>query len=268
MSAEIEASSQQSLRPPWGEVHLAPGATVEHQLGPLSLWMHRTETELACATHIGEDPLSTTAAVVDPHSVVPEDAWRGRWVLGPHIGAIRLAPALADRAVVVRPEHPLTLLPGDQAVVYVGTQLWLTVSAGDRLLAEWPTFRLSDTWFGSSTRSGELCYASRTRARTQREDVPIRAARALTRLQLENHAKTPLVLERLKVPVEHLALYLGEDGRFWTQSLQVQRTQDATLVDVQVHDAAPTEAGAAHFITPPRSPIPGAVKRALEALIG
>lgn len=271
MTPNPPTEDRRSLPVPWGDLALEPGGSARLELGPLTIWMQRTQSELTIASLVGADPLAAAAEAVNPADTEPPgEAKRARWILNRDTSPIRLMPALADRPVVVRPEQPLMLLAGDEAVVYVGSQLFVRIEAGSptRQLVEWPTYRLSDTWFGASTRSGELCYASRTRARTSREDIPIRPARALTRLQVKNRGTDPLLLERIKVPVGHLALHVGEDGRFWTQSLLVQRSPDEALVEVQIQSTPPAEAGQTTFVAAARTTVPGVVQRALEALIG
>ena len=254
----------------WGTFRVGSAAWSRWRIGSLTLWVYRTETEWRLATLRGMDPLEDARSYAPNAAEPPEDAERFRFAAGESGDAIRLNPALADRPVVVRPEQPLTLLPGDEAVFYVGSQLWVHVEAGmpPRELTDVPTLRLSDTWFGTSTREGEACYASKSNARTGLGDVPIRPARALTRVRLVNRGADKLRLERLKIPVSHLALFMGSDGRCWTQSLVVERGNEGTEVTVRIESSAPEEAGHVERIADPRVSTPGVFKRALGALIG
>ena len=62
-------------------------------------------------------------------------------------------------------------------MIYVSTPLWVRVDVHDppQFLQEIPVIRPSDTWFGPSTREGELGYAGRTHGRLNFEngDGPI-----------------------------------------------------------------------------------------------
>ncbi|MCA9693109.1 MAG: hypothetical protein R3A51_12855 [Nannocystaceae bacterium] len=254
----------------WGQYSLEIGARSRWQIGPLSLWIRRAEAEWRVASLAGDDPLAMTvdyeAACSEP---APPQARRIRCAANSESRTVTLSPALADRPVVVRPEQPVTLQPGDEVVFYVGSQLWLRIDVGEppRMLVELPTYRLSDTWFGPSTRVGELCYASKTNARTVLAEVPGRPARALTRVRLRNRGRDNLVLERLKMPVGNLALYIGADGHHWTSQLVVQRDEDGVAAEVHVDPSAPEEAGEVSLLAGPRIPTRGMFKRAMGALI-
>lgn len=256
----------------WGTLSLESDDRGRWQIGPLSLWIRRTSSELQVAAAIGEDPFDPRA-LYEPGCCEepPADAQRIRCAVGSRGGSVRLVPVLSDRPVVVRPEQPFTLLPEDDATFYVGSQLWVRIEVADhppQTLAELATFRLSDTWFGPSTREGELCYASRTSARMRLADVPLRPSRALTRIRLRNRAPDKLVLERLKVPVPNLALFAAPDGRHWTQGLVVTREDAGAAVEVRVDPSAPDEAGPVVSVAEPRIPAASVFERTLSALIG
>jgi hypothetical protein len=89
-------------------------------------------------------------------------------------------PMLADRPVVVRARQSVFIPPGEEAMLYLSTPVWVSIDLGEpaRALREIPVLRLSDTWFGPSTREGELCYAARTHARNHLDQVPRRPHRA------------------------------------------------------------------------------------------
>lgn len=150
----------------------------------------------------------------------------GRFALGDRSGALTLEPCLADRPVVTRPESPVWILPDDEATFYVSSPLFVRVRVGDLIskqLLEIPILRPSDTWFGPSAMEGELCYASRTKL-MPREDALLRLRhRAISHITIENAAPTPLFLERLKLPVPYLSLYMGADGVCSTNSIVFRR---------------------------------------------
>lgn len=256
--------------PTWGTYSLAdkPGAW---QIGPLSLWIERTSAEWIVTHQSGDDPLDMRASYESGWSEEPpESATRIRCAAGSSNAMVHVCAALADRAVVVKPEQPFILLADDETTFYIGSQLWVSVHVGEpaRKLIEMPSFRPSDTWFGPSTREGELCYASRTRARMHLSELDIYPARALTPVRLINHGSDPLTFERLKVPIAYLGLYVDDEGRHWTQGLTVERGSTGAEVECRVESALPPAAGELHAIAGPRRAIAGVFKRALHALIG
>lgn len=176
---------------------------------------------------------------------------------------IRLSPLLADRPVVTRPLTSTELLPGENATLLVSTVLWARIEIGTQTLAELPTLRPSDTWFGPNTREGELCYASQTRARLHMNNVQVSAFRAVTPVSIRNDGEDNLKLERINVPVPHLTLYC--DGtRFWTSALSVVREENLATAKLQIEASPPPHA---ITVAPPRRPIRGGVfDRAINLL--
>lgn len=189
-----------------------------------------------------------------------------RFLVGDDQHPVAIAPCLADRPVVTRPQVPTELLPRQRVRLLVSTPLWLQIQIGEQLLLELPSIKLSDTWFGPHTRSGELCYAAQTRARLTTEQLPEDPLRAQTEVTLINHASTPLLLERLNLPVPNLPLY--SDGlRFWTASLTIERSRDQQTAQVEIDPRPPQASRAAQQICAPRREIRGGVlNRAVEFL--
>jgi hypothetical protein len=106
-----------------------------------------------------------------------------RYIVNSNSSHIQLLPALADRSVVCRPVSPINLDAGASVVLYVSTPIYVLiniVNSKTSLLQELATQRLSDTWFGPSTCSGELCYASATSGRLDLQTLPYRIQRATT----------------------------------------------------------------------------------------
>ena len=200
----------------------------------------------------------------------PEEAERTTLARLPDDAVVHIAPSLADRPVVARPETRFLLQPDERVVLYVTTPLWAAIAIGapDRELLVLPTHRPTDTWFGPSTRVGELCYASRTQVRLRREDVTRRPTWALTAVALHNAASSPLLVERLKLPVPSLSLFSDSAGVLWTESVAVRRERDGRTVEVHVERRPPEEAGAIESVAPARGAGPrNRFAEALHALL-
>ena len=257
----------------WGNFEIPPGTHGAWQIGPQDLAVGRTQHEWVINTAASSDPFDERASFRYLEQPLPDPAEgvkQLRCAVGGRGNTMQLAPSLADRPVVVRAEQPFTLLPDDETSFFVGSPVWVRLRVGSpaRELTELPSLRPSDTWFGPNTREGELCYASRTRARASLEQAPVRPARALTRIRLRNGASDPIVFERLKIPVGHLSLYRAADGRLWTNGLSVTRGSAGGEVECAVDERAPPQAEGSAPIEPPRRVGPGLFKRALSALIG
>ena len=264
-----ETETETETKPAWGSFELPSGSRARLRVGPLTLWVERTPHEWLLASKRDRDASDELGDLVtDWPEPPPDSADQLRCAAGTTGHALRTVPALADRPIVIRPEQPFALLAGDEAVFYFGTPLWVRLLAGDpaRILVELPGVRPSDTWFGPSTREGELCYAAKTRARMDLAEISPSPARALTRIHLRNTASQTLNFARIKIPIAQLGLFLAADGRHWTEGLRVDI--EAEEVECRVDASAPAEAGEVARVADARSQSPGVFRRTLAALLG
>jgi hypothetical protein len=241
----------------WGPWTIPEGGTLRWRIGPMTIWIHRTRHELRMGHKSSIDPLDSALEVATPvaaedldDAVVPE-----RFALFDAADALVLWPAPADRAVITRPQSPFHILPGKEVKLYVSSPLWarIALEPSHQVLREFPIYRPADTWFGPSTTTGELCYASRTHCRLDLEDVPFRPHRAVTPLLIRNLYDTPLLLERVSVPVPHLSLFSGFGGHLWTEAVQITRKDTVNgLAQVDIKTGPPEQVSEAQLITAPR----------------
>jgi hypothetical protein len=251
-------------------VVLQPGDVARRLLGPLELWIGCLPGEWRVAVlhdpeeaHADRGEQSVGRAFDPPHG-----ATLSRFTRGPDERELQLEWTLPDQAVVVRPDPPIGVLPGDETRVFVGCPLWLRLVTPDgRRLLEVPTVPLPRTWFGPDPRVGELCWALRSKARMSLEEMPRRAYRALTVLSVSNQGADPLVLERLRVPVPHLSVARAEDGQAWTEQVLIVRPRRDDEATVEI-GGFPELAGPVHPVSPPRrTGSPGALFRAFGSLL-
>lgn len=248
------------------------GAWRRSRIGPLTFWVQRLEKEWRLAWQEDPGDAEGEALDVDRRSQAPPETVNRERVASHRVGErLVVCPRLADRPVVIRPETRFRIAPQGEVELYVGTSLWvrLETSAPAIRLLDVPTQRPSDSWFGPSNTDGELCYAGRTAARLNARNLPASPIWALTRVHLRNRADDDLLLERLNLPVPHLALFAGDGGRLWTQTVRVDRGSDGKLAEVRIEDEAPPEAAGARRLAAPRLEMPRNVfSRALGALLG
>ena len=186
-----------------------------------------------------------------------------RFLLSDNSQSVGIAPQLADRTVVVRPLVPTELLPRQRATLFISTALWARIAFGGQTLAELASVRLSDTWFGTNSRHGELCYASQTRALVSLDNAQHSPFRAITPISIDNQGDANVRLERINVPVPNLTLYCDGE-RFWTSALRVRLEKNLATANVQV-EASPRDN--TFLVAPPRRPIRGGVlDRAVDLL--
>lgn len=221
----------------WGTSELSTGDTLQCRFGSLQITVKRDTQQWQMAyRHVEE-----TETAQDSNEEWSPESWL-RFVFASTSGNLELRPALPDRSVVSRPTSPFHLPPLEQATIFITTPLWVQLRVHDSamLLQEIASQRISDTWFGTSTMSGELCYATETRARLTLEESPAIPHKAITEVRLENQSDEPLLIERINLPAPFLTLYRDAAGDFRTESISVIRTQDGLLNNTGA-DGVPTD---------------------------
>lgn len=192
------------------------------QIGPLILWLKRHFDEIHIAVEHCEDETFESETVAfspeDETCKEPED-WK-RWVVGENGNTISFLPIMPDRPVVVRPEVPVIIPEGHEALFFVSIPVWVKIVVNDKkelVLCEAPSVVLSNIWFGD-TMSGELCYSLRTKARRQILDAEPKPHRAVCPVKIRNTTSSQLDIERFCVHVEYLNIYKGTT-RLWTNEV-------------------------------------------------
>jgi hypothetical protein len=262
-----------ALTPWWGGFALQLGEVLHFRIGPCALWVERLARELRVTYKQHEDPLDTALEVGATSTAAPDEPGLDaeRFAVSDRITQIELEPALADRAVVVRTHEPFHVLGGHEATLYLTTPVWVRLSAGEqgKRMFERPCHRPSDTWFGPSTREGELCYAGTTTARLSLDELTQRPGRAVTRVHIVNQAPSLLALDRINVPAPALSLFASEEHRLWTEPLEVRREHDGVIRGVTIGRGPAAEAtGAVLLSGPRRAGDQNLFSRAFKALLG
>ncbi len=249
---------------------VAEGQRLEAVIGSLGLDIAHVRDEWVLVSRSLPEDDAPARASFQLGSGRPDESGE-RYVFASESLRLHLKPRLADRPVVIRPRQTVALLSGQRTTLYLSTPIWLRVEVGDPpvLLKEVPVLRMSDTWFGPNTREGELCYAGRTHARHSLEELPERAHRAITPLTIHNRAGSPLMLEKISLPVPLLALYGDALGRLWTQALTLVRESDSDLASVRIEGQPELGSGDLTRLAEPRQ-VGGrsAVTRAFGLLFG
>jgi hypothetical protein len=236
---------------------IAEGEPGFWQIGPLQLWACRLPGELRLASKRGEDSLDETLIIEVPseRSEPPEGAKLRRISFQQPPDTLEVVPALADRPVVVSCEETLIVPPGEETTLFISTPLWVKVIPGgsSAALLEQPTHRPSDTWFGPTTMTGELCYATRTCLRINLDKLPARPGRTISVVQVKNQARTDLKLEKLRLPATEMSIYVTEEGHFWTDSVILERQEDGERAAARLSKGPPWQAPYAKLAAGPRS---------------
>lgn len=227
----------------WGRFSLDEDIRGSWHVGPLCLGVARSRQEWRIERHTDASASGSECHVEIPsdRGVDSEDVTISRFSFTRTSDVLWLTPRFADRAVVISPENPFYVTAGQEIVLFCSTPLWVRVEVGDErtVLEEFPTVRPSDTWFGSSTREGELCYATTTAARLRRQDLLPRPHRATTELRILNEADDTLQIEKINLSVVYLSLYAASDGSLWSDRVTLHRTPDGSRDELEIVAGAP-----------------------------
>ena len=263
----------QNLDAWWGPSSLAEASTGYWRIGPLQLWVYRSRQEWRVTSERGDDALDgTLVREVPTDRPFPADSPETRrFGFRKTGGKLQLVPILADRPVIINPATPFALPPGEELTLFLSTAVWVRFQVSEPVvpLLEMPTHRPSDTWFGPSTREGELCYAGKTSARHQLDNLPHRPHRAISSLQIRNHATTHLAVERIKLPLPHMSVFESGEGQLWTETVTLEREQDDEMATLELGKKPPAAIAKAKLLSGPREqPTKGLSIRAFGHLIG
>ena len=262
----------EKINPPswWGNYSFDTGKSRQWHIGPLTLIVRHLNGEWQVAYQRGNDDNNNAWDICDTDQLPENLDNNTRYVFRKATGKLSVQPLLADRPVISRPCIPFSLTAGEEVTLYVSSPLWLELTVGSsppKILGEIAIQRPSDTWFGPSTREGELCYASTTHGRLSLDELPQRPHRAITPVFIRNQADTTLSVERLNVPAPQLPLYSSSSGQLWTPKITLTREKDGDLAALIIDNKAPKEVKQAVQLSKPRITVSsGALIRAFNTV--
>lgn len=245
----------------WGNIPFALDEIRRWRLGGLTLQIQRASQEWLISHHRHpkqhEDEHDWQILDNLSEMIMPAKSVSQRYLFNQTQHHLTLKPQLADRSVVIKPITPLFIAPNQQSTLFVSTPLWLNIfSQENSLLLDTPVIRPSDTWFGGSPIRGELCYATKVFARLELEQLPIRAFRAVTPIHITNHHTQSMPIERINIPAPLLSLYVGEDGRLWTPTLEVEQLNTGRAPKIHLSKQLYNRAGKVTLLNPARKNTP------------
>lgn len=239
------------MEPWWKSYHVAQGQAGVWHVGCLSLSIEHYLKEWRTGYQYGKTVQEWYHEITPPQSHQYEVM--RRVVFSKANNTIQLNPCVADRSIIIRPETAFMLPKKEEIIFYIGTPLWLRVSMDQakEYLLDLATQRLTDTWFGPNETEGELCYASKSKARTELTESSHKHNHAVTAVKIFNNAQSPMYLERIKLPVPLFSLYFDQNQRVWTESVVLTREEEASAT-LKIDKGPPREAVGCDKIAPSR----------------
>ncbi len=238
--SEIEETVVE-LTPWWKPVKLGVGRCWRYAIGPLTVYLQRRSDEWWLASEVAAESEELYRVESSELDAIPQGLKYSRFVFKKSPGSFCLKPRLLDRPVVVKTNQAVHIPPGEDITFYISSpvSVGLELGEGGAILLEMASQRLSDTWFGPSTRVGELCYATKTQARNNKQDIPRRPHRAVTPVIIHNHAAELLTMDKLSIPVPFLAVYGLPDGNLWTDPLTLEHHSGHSMAKLKIGDKPP-----------------------------
>ena len=238
----------------WNQHQLANNTIGHWKIGPLEFWIKRYDNEWRIYHRSLENPSLKDITIQLPAiDTQPSNIEVQRFGVHETCDQLTFQPVLANRPIVVRPEKPFHLPSKEEVSIYVSHSVWLKISFGlkNTPLITLPIYRPSDTWFGSNTIDGELCYSARSKAKIRFNDLEIFPYRAVTKIQLQNKSNSDVFLERIKVPLPSLSLYLSEKQIHFTDSMIYTRQPESKEISITFNPPPQDTAGKCLLIHKP-----------------
>lgn len=257
----------------WGNHRLVEDCWGHWRVGPLDLFAKPAESEWQLAyKQVAESQDPTVEVEIRSASAPDAESYEfSRYALDYEEPELELRPRLGDRPFIVSPGVPLFLLAGEKVILYVSTVVWTQVIAAHDsgpVLLDIPTFRRSDTWFGANTLEGELCYATKTNARTELAAIEARPHRAVTPVEIRNEGGGMLPIEQLRVPVQALSIYADAHNRLWTDAVCFVREEDEDSASITTPEPSAHLPGQRTLLDGPRTPVEtGTIVKAFSRLL-
>lgn len=195
---------------------LEPGNTYHWAVGALSIWISRVRGEWLYAwTHRDEeaDPPADRLRFA-PETPKPEDLPWTRVIAADADHGVTFAPRLADRAVVIKGNESITVLPRSNAELFAPLPVWVAVSSGtspSRVLFEAPTRPLHRRWFGNSMQ-GSLCYSVFARLTSDQTELELPPVTALCPIRIRNQGSVPFRTDSVFLQANEFKLYRRRDS--------------------------------------------------------
>ena len=169
---------------------------------------------------------------------------------------LELMPSLPDRPLVIRPESPVSILPGRYALFFVSIPIWfkfVAVRGKERFdVIDIPSRPLSNTWFGDPG-GGELCYSLDAPLMRSAAQLVAHYAHATCNLIVRNGSDENLKFERICVHVENLNVFSSE-SRLWTNEIRVLFKGTDQVSQISIQKGPPQDVVKPRRLCEPRVP--------------
>lgn len=198
------------------EFCLDKSQTLVAKIGCLRLWVRRVETEILIGQFLD---IEVDEEFTITNDEIPEKAKVTRWAWKNPTFTLSIDPVLQEKDLVFRPTRPISIASKDRVDFYVSPCVRLKISFDKKFVTHLPIIEYSETWFGKDPTMGDLCYAVKTRATTNPENIIKKRYRFLCHLSIMNESDAPITIDKVKVLTEFIRLYKDQDGYVFSDEL-------------------------------------------------
>lgn len=238
----------------WRTYPLPTDGIIAFRFGPLRLTVQAVLGELR--RYIERDPSEQIICRVEPEADAVPAVVPDRFAGFDLPRTLQPVPAMPDRSLVVRPDNPVHILPGETAEFFVGVPLYIAIQVEGRhshRLPPVPTTPLAPAWSGDPT-SGELCHVIPTKARRRLSDVVVRGWRAVCPLQIVNRRPEILPASRFIIQSAHLSIHEGRT-HLWTTPVRIEAEPGSQDITVHYDEKPPAHEPVLRQLAPAREPV-------------
>ena len=242
-----------SLRQFWSVRRIHENRVNLIRLGPLRLWLARTEREWVYAVEHGDENEVMDIAQV-PEDVVPKNLeWTSTFFKKAPMEFF-LRPALPDRPLVVHPQCSVVIPDGESAKFYIlipaSLEMVVMVDEHEVVLGSVPSIGLSDTWFGSPI-EGELCYSLPFNAENSQQNLDAMPFQIVWPVEIRNQSTEDLRFEKLCLRPQNVGLYSG-DTHLWSSPVRITRESSYRNTTIKYGKSSPEEEADLMELTQPQ----------------
>lgn len=195
--------------------------TLECKIGCLRLWVRRVETEILVGSILENE---VDEDFVLSENEIPENFKITRWAWKENSFVLSFKAILQDKDLVFRPTKPISVPSKGRVDFYVSPCVRLQICFNEKFIMNLPIIEYSETWFGKDPTIGDLCYAVKTRATTNPQNIIRKKYRFLCHLSVANESDEPITIDKVKVLTEYIRLYQDENGFILSDELLLRHT--------------------------------------------
>lgn len=168
--------------------------------------------------------------------------WR-RWCFESKPNSLTIHPIMPDRPLLVFTSDLINLPVDAKAVLYVSipvvVKAFVKAKYLESVLCSVPSQKLSNSWFGTPM-EGELCYALKSLAQREANEVEWSDHTAICPVEIYNHSKAPFQIERLCIRPSFFNIY-ASSMRLWTNRVAFTYRGDSEMSKIDYRQDPPEE---------------------------